>query len=94
MEAAVLDGVPDLPGLAAMLFYDTKPVHFLSMCCNAIEWIHKTRQLYDPKTQMMRDAHLLQINVKDSYNYNMNSVEPSEQLLNLYQVDHWMRKYK
>ena len=29
MKAATIDGVPDLPGLVAVLVYDTKPVHFI-----------------------------------------------------------------
>ena len=32
MKAAVLDGIPDLPGLVAVLVYDTKTVNFISMC--------------------------------------------------------------
>ena len=92
MKAAVLDSFPDLPGLVTMLLYETKPVHFLSVYYNAIEWIQKTRQVYEPETKMVHDAHLLHINVEVSYNYNMNSVNISDQLLNLYQVDHWMRK--
>ena len=38
MKAAVLDGVPDLPSIVDVSFYDTKPVHFLSngKCMNPI----------------------------------------------------------
>ena len=57
MKAVVLDGVPNLPSIVAVSVYDTKPVHFLSICCDAIKWVHKTRQVYDPETQMVRDAH-------------------------------------
>ena len=49
MKAAVFDGIPDLTGLVDVSVYDTKPVHFPSMCCNAIKWVQKTRQVYDPK---------------------------------------------
>ena len=41
MKDVVLDGVPDLPGLVAMSVYDRKPLNFLLMCYNAIEWIKK-----------------------------------------------------
>ena len=92
MKAAVLDSVPDLPGLVTMLLYETKPVHFLSVYYNAIEWIQKTRQVYDPETKMVCDAHFLRLNVNDSYSYNMNLVDLRYQLWNVYRVDYWMRK--
>ena len=65
MKAAVLDGVPDLPGIFVLLVYDIKPVHFFSLCYNAIEWVYKTWQVYDAKTEMVRDAHFLRLNVDD-----------------------------
>ena len=46
----MLGGIPELTGLVAVLVYDTKPVCFILICCNAIKWVQKTRQLYDPKT--------------------------------------------
>ena len=77
-------GVHDLPGIVDFLVYDTKPVHFILMCCNSIQWVHKKRQVYDPKTQMVRDAQFLRLNGNDSCNYNMNSVYLSVQLRNVY----------
>ena len=79
----MLDGVPDLPGIVAVSFYDTNLFHFISMCCNSIEWIQKKQQVYDPETKMVRDAHLLRLNVNDSYNYNINLVELRYQLWNV-----------
>ena len=43
---------------------------------------------------MVRDAHFLRLNVNNLYNQNMNSVDLSDQLHNVYQVDHWVQKYK
>ena len=43
---------------------------------------------------MVREAHLLRLDVNDSYYYNMNLVEFSDQLWDVYRVDHWMRKYR
>ena len=43
---------------------------------------------------MVRNACLLYFNADDSYHYNMNSVDLTDQLWNVYQVDHWMCKYK
>ena len=50
--------------------------------------------MYDPETDMVLDAHFLHLNVNNLYNHNINLVEFSNQLLNVYQLDHWMRKYK
>ena len=49
MKYAVLDGFPDLPGLVSVFFYDTNPVHFISMCYKSIKWVQKKWQVYDPK---------------------------------------------
>ena len=38
------------PVLVDVSVYDTKPVHFLLICCNSIDWVQKTYQVYDPKT--------------------------------------------
>ena len=83
MKAAVLDSFPDLPGLVTMLLYETKPVHFLSVYYKAIEWIQKTRQVYEPETKMVCETHFLRLNVNDPYNYNTKLVELSNKLGNV-----------
>ena len=37
MKAAVLDVIPDLPGIGAVSVYATNTVNDLLLCCNAIE---------------------------------------------------------
>ena len=71
MKAAVIDVIPDLTGLVSALVYGTNCVCFLLVCFNFIKWVQKTRQVYDPKTKMVRDAHFLRLDVTCSYNYNM-----------------------
>ena len=92
MKAAVIDGVPDLTGLVAVPVYDTKPVHFILMCCNGIKRIQKTRQVYETKTDMAQDALFLYLDVNALYNHNMKWFGLSDQLRNVYWVDQWMRK--
>ena len=87
-------GIPNLSSLVSVSVYETKPVRVLSMCCNTIKWVQKTQQVYDPKTQMVRDTHFLRLNVNYSYYYNMNSFDLSDKLQNVCQFYHWMRKYK
>ena len=77
-----------------MLVYDTNPVHFLLVSCNVVKWIQKTHQLYDPESEMVWDAHFLRLKVNNSYNQNMKSVDLNDQLCDVYQVGHWIRKYK
>ena len=55
----MIDGVPDLPSLVGVSVYETKPVNFISVYCNAIKWVQKTGQVYEPKTKMVRDAQFL-----------------------------------
>ena len=54
----------------------------------------ETHQVYDPKLDMVRYAQSLRLDLNNSYNYNMNSVDLSGQIWMVYQVYHWMRKYK
>ena len=68
MKAMVLDGIPGLPGIFCVSFYDTKPINFLLMCCKNIKCIQKTQKVYDPGKKMVRDAYFLYLDVNDSYN--------------------------
>ena len=43
VKVSVLRGDPDCPEMVAASVYDTKPVHFLSMTCQSINWIVKER---------------------------------------------------
>ena len=45
----VLDDIPKLPALVNVSVYDTKPDHFLLICCNTIKWVQKTCKVYDPE---------------------------------------------
>ena len=43
---------------------------------------------------MVHGPHFLSFNDNNSYNHNMNSFDLSDQHWNVYQDDHWIRKYK
>ena len=66
MNAVVLDGIPNLPDIFVVLVNVINPVHFFSLCYNAIEWFYKTWQVYYPKTEMVQDGHFLRSDVNDS----------------------------
>ena len=80
----MLGGFPDLPIVVAMFFYDMYPVNFLSVCYNAIKWVHKIHKLYDPELYMIHDAPFLSLNANDLYNNNMESIGISDKLHNVY----------
>ena len=80
--------------LAACLVYDTKPVHFFSMCYHSITWLKKTRQTWDNSTSTMKLGRFLCLEINDLYNMNMNNVEIDNQLRGSYRRDKWMRKKK
>ena len=97
VKAAVLEDCAPLAScpLVAASVYDTKPVHFLSMCCEEIKWIEKTRQTWDKSTSCMRLGRFLRLCINDSYNLNMGDVDVSDQLRGSYRPDaKWTRKHK
>jgi hypothetical protein len=49
VKAAVLEGDPDCPNLVAVSVYDTKPVHFITMVSECIEWVTKSRKVWNAK---------------------------------------------
>jgi hypothetical protein len=94
VKAAVLKGDPNCPNLVATSVYDTKPVHFLSMSCDSIKWIMKTREVYCVDTKKLETIRFLRLNINDDYNAGMGHVDVSDQLRNYYRMDHWSRKQK
>ena len=93
-KAAVLMGDKDMPQLLAVSVYDTKPVHFLSTIEESIEWVPKTRQVWNESKQRKTGLQFLRLNINDSYNQDMNAVDIADQLRGNYRFDHWMRNYK
>jgi len=91
---AKLVGDSGCPDLLAVSVYDTKPVHFLSMACDSVKWIEKSRRVYDKSSKKMVDSKFLRLNINDDYNNGMGDVDIADQLRFCYRFDHWMRKYK
>jgi hypothetical protein len=94
VKAAVLKGDATCPNLVAVSVYDTKPVHFLSMSCESIEWITKERKVFIASTGKYEKMKFLRLNINDTYNKEMGHVDVSDQLRNYYRFDHYMRKRK
>ena len=94
VKAAVLEGDNRCPQLVACSFYDSKPVHFISMIADSIEWITKERTVFDKDDQVVTAMEFLRLNMTDDYNNNMHEVDIADQLRNNYRIDFWLRFYK
>jgi len=60
VKAAVLHEEPAMSDLVAMSIYDNKPVHFLSMTCQSIKWLVKSRQVWNHEARRMVPVSFLQ----------------------------------
>ena len=94
VKAAVLLGDRNCPNLVAVSVYDTKPVHFLSMICESIKWVEKSRQVYDPAEEKMVALGFMRLNLNNDYNLDMGHVDVADQLRGNYRMDKWQRQYK
>jgi len=94
VKAAVLVGDKKCPEMIAMSIYDSKPVHFISMIAESIEWKEKIREVWNKVARQMQPIKFLRVNVNDDYNNKMNAVDVADQLRNQYRMDHWLRNRK
>ena len=92
VKAAVLRGDNECPDLVAIMFYDSKPVHFLSTVAESIEWITKDKKVWSNGDNTK--VKCLRLNITDQHNNNMNSVDLADQCRNHYRIDFWIRFYK
>ena len=94
VKAAKLVGDINCPEMCAVSVYDTKPVHFLTMCNRAIKWIKKKREVFNKGKNITEKIRFLRLNITDDYNNGMGQVDIADQLRNTYRFDHWLRNYK
>ena len=57
VKGAILTGDDELKNLVAVSVYDTKPVNFLSMCCETVQWILKKRNIFDKCTMTTQEKN-------------------------------------
>jgi len=88
-----VDALDDCP-LVAVSVYDTKPVHFLMMCTEKVEWVTKRRLVWDSSSGMMTEAEFLRLTVNDNYNNYMSMVDQADQLRGYYRPDRFLRQNK
>ena len=92
--AAELRGDPHCPSLLAVSVYDTKPVHFLTMCANRIYWQENERHVYDCQAGKMKKIKFHCLNDNNDYNFGMGGADIADQIRGSYRVDHWLRNFK
>ena len=84
VKAAVLVGDPGCPNLIASSVYDTKPVNYLSMVSDKIEWVVKSKPVFNVKTNETKDLQFLRLNQINKYNNEMGGVDIADQLRGVY----------
>ena len=94
VKAAVLVGDPGCPNLIASSVYDTKPVNYLSMVSDKIEWVVKSKPVFNVKTNETEDLQFLQLNQINKYNNEMGGVDIADQLRGVYRIDCFVRDRK
>ena len=94
LKAAKLVNDPDCPDMCAVSVYDTKPVHFLTLCNSAIKWVQKKRKVFDKGRNLTEKIRFLRLNITDDYNNGMGQVDIADQLRGTYRFDKWLRNYK
>ena len=94
LKVAKLVGEPKLKDFVAISYYDVKPFYFMSNSWTDIKWIKKKRFVWSSTKNKLVNVPFFRLNIFDDYNYNMNNVDISDQLRNVYRWDHWMRKRK
>ena len=94
VKAAIIMGDPMCTHLLATSVYDTKPVHYLSMASPKIEWVAKTKLVYNVDTGKKEQLRFLRLNQINRYNNSMGEVDIADQLRGSYRFNHWLRNRK
>ena len=94
VKAAVLERDADCPNLVASSVYDSKPVHYLSMVSEKLEWSQVEKNVYNVDSGETEVLKFLRLNNIDKYNKEMGNVDLADQLRGTYRVDHWVRNRK
>ena len=79
-EAAVLQGDLKCTNLVVSSFYDTKPVHYLSMVPSDLKWVVTEKYVFNVDTEITDTVRFLQMNTIHNYNFSIGCVDISDQL--------------
>jgi len=79
-KATVLVGDMKCKQLCVFSVYDVKPVYFLSMATENLNWKVKESKVYDETKKKEVKMKFLRTKIQEIYNYNTNSVDIADQL--------------
>ena len=94
VKAAVLEEYPGCANLIASSVYNTKPVHYLIMVSESIQWLYKEKIVYNNETGKVEALKFLRLNQIDKYNNGMGDFDVVDQLRGVYRLDCWVRNRK
>ena len=83
-----------MSNIIASSVYDTKPVHYLIMVYESIQWVEKKNMVYNIDTDKVQALKLLRLNQIGKYNNGIGDVNVADQLRGVYRLDHWLRNRK
>ena len=86
-KAAILEGDSICPNLVACSIYDTNPVHYLSMMCDALKWVVMDKHCFNVETGMVETLIFLRMNTIHEYNNTMGDVDLEYQPRGTYRID-------
>ena len=78
----------------AFSLYDSKPFYFVSNACEVVKWNKMTRKVWSKESNRMFEMPFLRLNIIHNYNIGMNAIDLSDQIINTYRWDIFMRKKK
>ena len=80
--------------MVASSVYDTKPVNYLSMVSEKIEWVVKSKPVFNVEKNETEDLRFLRLNQIHKYNKEMGGVDIADQLRGVYRIDRFVRNRK
>ena len=80
IKVAVLEGDTAIDDLVAILYYDLKPIYFLSTVIPDVSWKSCSKRIYSKLENKKVTKSFLCPNFVDLYNYDMNSVDRADHL--------------
>ena len=80
LKASLLKGDSKCDGLVELLFYDSKPVYFISNACENIRWKQKNQRLWHKEMGGGVNAPFYHLNLVDEYNLGTGNVDQEDQL--------------
>ena len=90
VKSAVLHSDTECPNIGASNIYGKRTVHFLSVVCNSIKWVIKSKKLYSVDSGEVEQMDFLRLNQTDDPNKTMGGVDIADQLIGAYRTNQWL----